>query len=73
MSQKMLLMRIAIADDGERTCRRASVIREEKYSVLLDGDWITRADEWKAKRERHKREFLRLQRQIDACLERVRP
>ena len=66
-SQGILLKRIAIAERAEKQCLKAGVIRDGIVQ-LIDGEWAERAAKWKAQRERHKREFMRLQAKIDACL-----
>lgn len=60
-AQRFLLRRISLASRGLILCRYA----HGKLGGIL---WRKREEEWRSMRDRHRREFMRLQAKIDACL-----
>jgi hypothetical protein len=66
--QAVLLKRIAIAEQAEAECEDARIVQRSPY---LAREWFATARQWKVKRERHKQQFMRLQRTIDSCLSKL--
>ena len=63
-AQGILLRRMGVAERGVALCQRVGIVQWGGLQ-LFDEEWAARADQWKTKRARHKREFLRLHDRIN--------